>query len=88
MVVATVLTVILFTERRLPVSLAGIGRITIEPALIRSILQVCLPSGLESSLFQIGKILVSRIFTSFGTAAIAANAISGVINSGPPMPLP
>jgi Na+-driven multidrug efflux pump len=32
-------------------------------------------------MFQVGKILVSRIFTSFGTAAIAANAVSGVIAS-------
>ncbi|MHB9292067.1 MATE family, multidrug efflux pump [Hollandina sp. SP2] len=86
MTAATVLTLMLRVDRRLPLSLAGIERITLEPVLIRSILQVGIPSGLESSLFQIGKILVSRIFTSFGTAAIAANAISGVINSFSFMP--
>lgn len=32
-------------------------------------------------MFQIGKILVSRIFTTFGTMAIAANAVSGSIAS-------
>ncbi|GHV75159.1 hypothetical protein AGMMS49940_24610 [Spirochaetia bacterium] len=32
-------------------------------------------------MFQFGKILVSRIFTSFGTAAIAANAITTAISS-------
>lgn len=49
--------------------------------MIRSILRVGIPSCIESGMFQIGKILVSRIFTFFGTAAIAANAISGSINS-------
>ncbi|MDR0721447.1 MAG: MATE family efflux transporter [Treponema sp.] len=86
MVAATVLTLMLIVDRRIPLSLAGIEKITLEPVLIRSILQVGIPSGLESSLFQIGKILVSRIFTSFGTAAIAANAIAGVVNSVSFMP--
>ncbi|GHU19309.1 hypothetical protein FACS1894163_12060 [Spirochaetia bacterium] len=49
--------------------------------MIRSILKVGIPSGIESSMFQLGKILVSRIATSFGTAALAANAITGLINS-------
>ncbi|MDR1839876.1 MAG: MATE family efflux transporter, partial [Treponema sp.] len=40
-----------------------------------------IPSGLETSMFQIGKILITRIFTTFGTAAIAANAVSATINS-------
>ncbi|MDR3114988.1 MAG: MATE family efflux transporter [Treponema sp.] len=86
MAAAAVLTCMLITDRRLPFSLRGIRRITLEPVLLRSILRVGIPSGLESSLFQIGKILVSRIFTSFGTAAIAANAVSGVINSFSFMP--
>jgi Na+-driven multidrug efflux pump len=49
--------------------------------MIRNILNIGIPSGVENSMFQFGKILVSRIFTSFGTAAIAANAIVSVTNS-------
>jgi Na+-driven multidrug efflux pump len=49
--------------------------------MIKRILSIGIPSGLETSMFQIGKILVTRIFTIFGTAAIAANAVTGAINS-------
>jgi putative MATE family efflux protein len=83
---AVVLLALLMTARSPYVSLAGIFKVQLEPAMIRSILNVGIPSGLESSMFQIGKILVSRIFTTFGTAAIAANAIAAVINSFSFMP--
>jgi putative MATE family efflux protein len=83
---AAVLSVMLIRDRAGPISLAGIFTFRLEGAIIRSILNVGVPSGLESSMFQAGKILVSRIFTTFGTAAIAANAVSGVINSFSFMP--
>ncbi|MDR3343102.1 MAG: MATE family efflux transporter, partial [Treponema sp.] len=85
-VAAVALMTFLMTDRRSPISLAGIFKVRIEMTMIRSILHVGIPSGLESSMFQIGKILVSRIFTTFGTATIAANAISGSINAVTFMP--
>jgi putative MATE family efflux protein len=69
-----------------PVSLSGLFKIQIDFSIIKSILYVGIPNGVESSMFQVGKIMVSRIFTSFGTAAIAANAIATVINSFSYMP--
>jgi Na+-driven multidrug efflux pump len=49
--------------------------------MIKRILNIGIPSGLEASMFQIGKILITRIVTAFGTVAIAANAVSSTINS-------
>jgi putative MATE family efflux protein len=83
---ALVLTALLMSRRSQPISLAGLFKIRIEPALIRSILNIGIPSGLENSMFQFGKILLARIVSSFGTAAIAANAISGSISSFVYMP--
>jgi Na+-driven multidrug efflux pump len=37
-------------------------------------------------MFQVGRLLTQRIFTTFGTMAMAANAIAGVINSFSFMP--
>jgi putative MATE family efflux protein len=60
------------------ISIAGLSKVRLEIPMIRSILNVGIPSALENSVFQIGKILVSRIFTFYGTDAIAANAIASI----------
>jgi putative MATE family efflux protein len=49
--------------------------------IIRKILKVAIPSGIENSVFHIGKILVYSFMSGFGLAAIAANAITNTIAS-------
>jgi putative MATE family efflux protein len=85
-VAAVVLTAMLILNQRDPISLAGIFKIKIARPMIRTILNVGIPSGLESSMFQVGRLLTQRIFTIFGTAAIAGNAIASVVNSFSFMP--
>ncbi len=43
--------------------------------LIRRILRVGVPAGIENGMFQIGKLSVSSLTSTLGTAAIAANAV-------------
>lgn len=50
-------------------------------SLIRKILSVGVPNGLENSMFQLGKIIVLSLVSTFGTYAIAANAVSNIIAS-------
>jgi putative MATE family efflux protein len=85
-VAAVVLMAMLILNRRDPISLAGLLKIKFTGKMTRHILNVGIPSGLESSMFQIGRLLTQRIFTTFGTAAIAGNAIASVINSFSFMP--
>ncbi|WP_461247212.1 MATE family efflux transporter [Treponema sp. R6D11] len=81
-VVAVFLTHLLMKDKTRIVNLCGMTEnIKLEGGTIRRILNIGIPSGLESSMFQVGKILVTRIFTIFGTAAIAANAVGATINS-------
>lgn len=47
--------------------------------MIKKILYIGVPNGLENSLFQLGKILLLSLISSFGTVAIAANAIANTI---------
>lgn len=47
--------------------------------LLKRILYIGVPNGIENSMFQLGKILVLSLVSGFGTAAIAANAIGNYI---------
>lgn len=47
--------------------------------MIRNIMSVGIPNGVETSLFQLGKIIMLSLISSFGTASIAANAIGNNI---------
>lgn len=46
---------------------------------VKNILKVGVPSGVENSLFHLGKILLLSVVSSFGTASIAANAIGNSV---------
>ena len=47
--------------------------------LLRKILGIGIPNGLENSMFQLGKIMVLSMVSGFGTASIAANAVCNSI---------
>ncbi len=51
----------------------------INMVMIKRILQIGIPNGLENSAFQIGKILVQGIVAGLGTSAITANAVAGTV---------
>ncbi len=49
--------------------------------LISRILKVGIPSSIENGMFQIGKLSVSSLTSTLGTAAIAANAVSNSVTT-------
>lgn len=59
------------------------NKITFRPNgyLIKKILYIGIPNGMENSLFQLGKILLLSLISTFGTFAMAANAVSNTIAS-------
>jgi putative MATE family efflux protein len=61
------------------IDISGVSRVSLEPVLVKKILQIGVPNGLENSMFQLGKILVLTLVSSFGTGAIAANAAANTI---------
>lgn len=48
---------------------------------VRKILTVGVPSGLENAFFQLGKLVLVRLVSTFGTAHIAANAVCSTIST-------
>ena len=55
---------------------AGLPR---ESFIVRNIMRLAVPMALEDGIFHVGKLLVQGVVTSYGTTAIAANAVSNVI---------
>ena len=52
-----------------------------DGGLIRRILRVGIPAGIENGMFQIGKLSVSSLTSTLGTAAIAANAVANTAST-------
>ena len=79
-VAAVVITVLLLHPDH-PVTLRTGKRFRPELPLIRRILQIGIPNGLENSLFQLGRILVVSMIALFGTTQIAANAVANNLDA-------
>ena len=75
-VAAVIMVVLLMDHTARPIFLVRLFPFKTSFPMIRRILTIGVPNGLENSVFQIGKIMVARIVSSFGTSAIAANAIT------------
>lgn len=74
---AAVICVLLLHKGDVPVS----RTIGLDRPILHKILYIGIPSGLETSIFQVGKIMLSSLTASFGTAAITANAVTGSIGN-------
>ena len=49
--------------------------------VIRKILYIGIPSGIENGIFQLGRVIVVSIIAGFGTAQIAANGVANSLDS-------
>jgi len=50
-----------------------------DAKILRKVLQVGIPYGIENGLFQLGRVLVLSLVSTFGTMAIAANSVGYAI---------
>ncbi len=72
---------ILIRNKKLTIHIESFRKIGINFKMIKNILRIGVPNGMENGMFQLGKILVQSLVTSFGTIAIAANAAAGTVAS-------
>lgn len=59
----------------LPVHITSYGLRDMDVSMMKRILRIGVPNGLENSIFQIGKIIVTGLVATFSTASIAAHAV-------------
>ena len=68
-------------KRELPVNISALLPLRWDGKMIRRILYIGIPTGIENSIFQLGKIMVQSFVSTLGTAAIAANTLMDNITS-------
>lgn len=76
---AALIMIMLLRRENQPVHMSRKIQFHFDRHMIRKILHIGVPNGLENSMFQLGKILVLSLVATFGTASIAANAVSNTI---------
>lgn len=69
----------LIQRKKYTIHVRSLTGLKLKPRLMGKILHLGIPYALENSMFQLGKIIVLSLVTSFGTASIAANAVSNSI---------
>ncbi len=80
-VVFAVAGVIILKNPRLPVHFENLLKFKLDFAMLKRILKIGLPNGIENGLFQLGKILVASLIASFGTIANAAYSVAYTLNN-------
>lgn len=61
------------------VTWGGVRRL--QPAMVKNILYIGIPSAMENSLFQLGRVLVVSMISLFGTVHISANAVANNLDA-------
>ncbi len=74
--IAAVIMLVLLHKQSSPIHINRIYSPEFHPQMVKNILRIGVPNGLENGMFQIGKVLVQSLIASFGTISIAANAVA------------
>ena len=75
--------VVLFTLLHNPDNLVFLTRekFKVDATIVKRILFIGFPSGIENGIFQLGRVLVVSIIAAFGTSQIAANGVANSLDS-------
>ena len=75
--------VVLFTILHNPDNLVFLtrGKFKVDATIVKRILFIGIPSGIENGIFQLGRVLVVSIIAAFGTSQIAANGVANSLDS-------
>lgn len=79
-IVAAAVMFVLLCNKKNEVHLIG-KSIRPDFSIIKKILMIGIPSGIESGIFQFGRVIVVSIIAGFGTVQIAANGVANTIDS-------
>jgi len=79
--VAAIMIVILLKNKSLIIHITKPFNYKLDKTMVRKILSIGIPNGVENSMFQLGKILLLSIVAGRGTTSITANAVANAVTS-------
>lgn len=85
-IVGGVVAIVLLHNKKHPIYLEKLWQIKLDFPVIKRILQIGIPSGIESSMFQFGKLLTQSLISTMPTVSIAANAVANTLANYQYMP--
>lgn len=80
-IIGTIFIFILLDKRKNLVTISLKEIFKWDKDIIYRILYIGIPSGIENGIFQLGRVLVVSIISTYGTAQIAANAVANGLDS-------
>lgn len=83
---AAVIMLVLLRNPEHVIFIKDYRKIRLDMGVIKKVLKIGIPSGVENSMFQVGKLMVARVITDFGTPSITANAIVGSVTGAMMVP--
>lgn len=79
--VAAIIIVLLLRDESLIIHISKPFKYKFDKKMVKNILQIGVPNGIENSMFQLGKIMLLSVVSGFGTAAITANAVANTVTA-------
>lgn len=79
--VAAFIIIALLRNEEFEVHISRKHKYKYDKGMVKNILKIGVPNGIENSMFQLGKILLLSVISGFGTASITANAVGNSVSS-------
>lgn len=80
-IVASIVMIRLCTVKENPVCITLKEVFSFHKLIVKKILSIAIPNGVENGLFQLGKVIVSTFVATYGTMQIAANGVTNSLSS-------
>lgn len=80
-IIAAAVMFVLLLDRERAISLNMRDIVSWDSDLLKKILSIAIPSGIESGMFQICRVVLTSVIATFGTAQIAANGVAVSIDN-------
>lgn len=80
-IVASIVMIALCFDKENPICIDMHEILSWHSGILRRILNIALPNGIENGLFQAGKVIVSSFVATYGTSQIAANGVANSLST-------